>query len=201
MTSTLRIYDPRYPPSTGPYAVTMLGDSKTLDESWTTLLTNALEAKSGTDWASDIYAQGSTTLALAVANLATLLTHIPTGTAGSCLHVLVNLGANEMASMPSAATWKANYWTLIDAIVAQQPGALVYPVKPWYRGKDSEALTMAGWVDDVIAQRPTVTRLGHNEYRWLRGADDGATMTTDGVHYSAAGQTECTAQWMAAITI
>jgi hypothetical protein len=34
-----------------------------------------------------------------------------------------------------------------------------------------------------------------DERVWLEGGDDGATMTTDGVHYSSAGQTACAAAW------
>ena len=34
----------------------------------------------------------------------------------------------------------------------------------------------------------------------LEGGDDGATMTSDGIHYSAAGLAEVIAQWSAIIT-
>jgi len=33
----------------------------------------------------------------------------------------------------------------------------------------------------------------------LSGGDDGATYTSDGVHYSNAAQTVCAAQWMTAM--
>jgi len=49
--------------------------------------------------------------------------------------------------------------------------------------------------------RPGVAYLGHDERVWLEGGDDGATMTTDGRHYSAAGQAECAAQWRSVIGI
>ena len=70
---------------------------------------------------------------------------------------------------------------------------LVYITKPWKRGFDSTADTYAGWVDEVIAARP-FARAGDDERVWLKGADDGATNTTDGIHYNTAGETAKAAQ-------
>jgi hypothetical protein len=182
------------------YWLTTLGDSKTESAPWATTLLATLQVSYGTAWQSSSYAAGSTTLAWAVANLTALIAQIPAGADGANLKVLVNWGVNEMATMPARATWVADYLTLIDAIVAKQPAAKVFCVKPWYQGKDSEALTMAEWVDEVVASRPSVAYLGHNEYVWLRGTDNGTTMTSDGVHYSTAGQAECASQWHDLIT-
>ena len=182
------------------YWYATLGDSKTEGESWIATLGYALRDAYAEPWQTSIYAAGSTTLAWAVANLTTLLVQIPAGADGANLRVLVNWGVNEMAVLPLQATWIADYQTLIDAIVAKQPAAKVFCVKPWYQGQDANANTMAGWVDQVVASRPNVAYVGHDERVWLRGTDNGVTMTLDGVHYSAAGQTECVAQWLALIT-
>ena len=109
-------------------------------------------------------------------------------------YVLINLGANDVVSLPAEATWKANYLTVADAIAAKWPGVPVYLVKVWKRGEAADCDTLAGWIDDLVAQR-SFLHVGHDERGWLEGGDDGATMTTDGIHYSAAGQTECAAQW------
>lgn len=54
---------------------------------------------------------------------------------------------------------------------------------------------MAGWIDAIIADYPGRCYAGHDERIWLEGGDNGATMTYDGTHYSAAGQAECVNQW------
>lgn len=115
--------------------------------------------------------------------------------------VLINLGAVTLndAVMPDAATWKSDYQYIIDAIIARLPTSTVYIVKPWYAGYTANANTMAGWIDDLItanaALYPGQVILGHDERVWMEGGDNGATMTTDGLHYSTAGMAECAAQW------
>jgi hypothetical protein len=59
-----------------------------------------------------------------------------------------------------------------------------------------QADEFAGWIDTLIVARAYV-RAGPDERVWLKGQDDGATNTTDGVHYSAAGQTACAGKWRA----
>lgn len=119
-------------------------------------------------------------------------------------HVLMNWGANDCKNLPAAATWQAEVLAMIDAASAAWPGVKVYLMRPWrrdYYGEDvsAELDTIAGWIDAVVAARPGVAFLGPDERVWLKGADNGATMTTDGTHYSAAGQIECAAQWYALI--
>lgn len=112
--------------------------------------------------------------------------------------LLFNLGAAEMAgTMPAQATWEADVGYILDAFHAKYPAIQVYVAKPWRRDQDADADTLAGWIDNVVAARAGWANVGHDERVWLKGADNGATMTYDGVHYSAAGNTECTAQWKA----
>lgn len=114
--------------------------------------------------------------------------------------VLINLGANELlGTLPTEAAWEADYVTVIDAVVAKWSDARVYIMRPWVRGKTSECNTVAGWIATIIAARPGVAFAGPDERVWLKGADDGATMTYDGVHYSAAGHAECAAQWLSVL--
>lgn len=111
---------------------------------------------------------------------------------------LINLGVNEMAALPAAATWKSDYSYIIDALLTGCPSAKVYLTKPWKRGYDAESNTVSGWIDDIVAayviSNPNHVYVADDERVWMKGGDDGATMTTDGVHYSTAGKAEKVAQ-------
>lgn len=110
--------------------------------------------------------------------------------------ILINLGANDVNSaLPAEATWKANMLIIIDTLHTKYPNAPIYCARAWKRDVDDRCDTMATWLDDVIAARSDFVHLGHDERGWMKGANNGATMTTDGVHYSAAGIVECAAQW------
>lgn len=149
-------------------------------------------------WGWSVYAVSGHTLANGVTNVASIIAAVNQANGGR-VNVLSNYGTNDLAVLPVEATWRANYQTIIDAIMAAQPGARIYIVKPWKRGYTANANTMAGWIDTIVAANPGVAFVGHDERTWLEGGDDGATMTIDGVHYSAAGQAECAAQWKAII--
>jgi len=104
-------------------------------------------------------------------------------------YVLIDLGVNNISNQIEGNV-KADMATIIDAIVLKWPAIKIYITKPWMRGQDAAATTLAGWLDDVIALYPGICFSADNENTWLKGADDGATMTIDGVHYSTAGNTE-----------
>jgi lysophospholipase L1-like esterase len=114
--------------------------------------------------------------------------------------ILLNLGVNDLGftapgSLPNQTTWQNNYIAIIDALNAQWPSVPIYLMKPWKQGFDANCDTLAGWIDNVIAARPAAAFAGPDERTWLKSGDNGATRTSDGVHYSAAGHTECAAQW------
>jgi len=106
---------------------------------------------------------------------------------------LINVGVNDVN--PEKATWKANYQYVIDALVAKWSDAEIFIVKPWKRSGGAKIDSMAIWIDQLINENPTTCFYGHDERVWLEGGDDGATMTSDGTHYSVAGQAECVNQW------
>ena len=101
---------------------------------------------------------------------------------------IMNLGVNEMSSLPDSAVWATNYLYIIDAVRAKYSNAVVYLSRPWKRGYAAQSDIVAGWIDAIVVARPTFVSVGDDERVWLENGDDGATMTTDGVHYSTAGQ-------------
>lgn len=111
---------------------------------------------------------------------------------------LINLGANDIESdgspAPDETTWKTNYQYIIDALVAAFPGCKIILSKPSEIYADNNSATVAGYIDDLITANPGVCYEGDNELVWKKGADNYATMTIDGQHYSTAGQVEAETQ-------
>lgn len=107
---------------------------------------------------------------------------------------LINIGANDNEAAGVESTWKANYQYIIDALTVKWPDIQIYCAIPWFRTKYWVNDSLAVWIPEVVADNPNC-HLGHNERVWLEGGDNGATMTYDGLHYSAAGNAECVNQW------
>ena len=104
---------------------------------------------------------------------------------------LVNLGANDVSSLPAEVDWKASMSYIIDAIHAQWPELKIYLAKIWVRAYPAACDTLDSWVDDLISSYAYVYA-GFDERIWLEG---GATYSSDGTHYSPAGLTEAARQW------
>lgn len=176
--------------------VTALGDSKTAGDSWQSLLIESLNVVCDNSSLLAEIAVGGTKWA----NWALDLPAVLASYSGTPTHVLVNLGANDVALAMVEATVKADIATVLDALNAKWPSAQVGVAHVWRRGYAAECTTLNGWIDAVIADgREAWTFPGPDETVWLEGGDDGATMTTDGVHYSTAGETENAAQWKTAM--
>ena len=137
-----------------------------------------------------LYASGiqGGTLASFAANITSHLNNAMRGAGIYPTVICINYGVNDIVQ-GTTANYEANYLTAVDAIHARWPDALIYISKVWSQGNDTICDTLATKVDNVIAAR-SFTRLADDERVWLKGADNGATMTTDGVHYSVAGQAE-----------
>lgn len=169
---------------------TGMGDSKSLDlvPRWPPLLTNWLNITEGDPWAkTGFVATSGATVASKQASIDADLLLI---TVGSPNVILCNLGANDVqVALPAEATWEANYLYILDAMRAKWPSAIMYVTKVWVRGFLANCNTIAGWIDTVVASRSWLMA-GDDERIWLEGGDNGVTMTTDGLHYSAAGFTE-----------
>lgn len=176
-----------------------LGDSKTQARPWVAALAVPLTAMTGTPWQAYNGGVGGSTVWSYLPLADGILAAFPADASpGDYKVVTLNWGANDVGSLPAEATWEADYLAIIDKVHAKAPNAKVYLMRPWRRGYDAECATLHGWIDTIVAAR-AFTYVGPDEAVWMKGADDGATMTVDGVHYSAAGTTEAAAQWLAVI--
>jgi hypothetical protein len=121
--------------------------------------------------------------------------------------ILFNLGVNDALDIKSPGTrivtypggtpfyaplplseseWKTKAGWILDTMHTRWPNARIYVDKVWGRGAPAECGTINGWWATVVAARSSWAFLGTDETVWLEGGDNGATMTTDGTHYSAA---------------
>lgn len=180
------------------YGMICLGDSKSDADAWIGELCTSLGAAVGrrVEQRPLFYAVGGYT----IAQLATLVSANVGTEYTTPRYATINIGANDMNPLPSATTWKGNLTTIINTLRDKWPSILIYVAKPWRQGEDADSTTMAGWIDTVIATYASGVYAGPNESVWLKGSDDGATNTTDGIHYSVAGNTACAAQWLAVMT-
>lgn len=174
---------------------TIMGDSKSYNDStWPAQLRYNLLVTRGARYAQlTAVAQSGATVEIMAGAIAEKLAAVTTGSAD---HIFCNLGVNDViAGLPAEATWKANYLTILDAMHSKWPNATMYITKPWTRGEATDCDTLAGWIDAIVAARDFAAA-GDDERVWLEGGDNGVTMTTDGIHYSAAGNaakvTQCT---------
>ncbi len=158
----------------------------------------ALLAASGDVWLSANGGIGGATVANYAAIIDAKLAEVTTGEPPR-VDVLCNWGANDVGALPAEATWKANYLTIIDAVSAKWPQAKIRITKPWRRGYATQCNTLAGWIDDIVAARPGVAYVADDERVWLENGDNGVALTTDGVHYNAAGTTAKVTQAVAAM--
>lgn len=110
---------------------------------------------------------------------------------------LIDIGVNDIVAGVTQATYETSLAYVLDAIHAAWPSCKPRVAYVWMRNYDAQCDTLNGWIDNVLSSRAAWAAVGHDERVWMKGADDGATMTRDGVHPSAAGQTEEAAQWLA----
>lgn len=106
----------------------------------------------------------------------------------------VNIGVNDMGGSTSQASYEADLAYVLDALHTAWPSCKVGVSYLWVRGQPIWVTAFATWIDNVLATRAAWASISDDERVWMEGGDDGATMTTDGVHYSAAGNTEKVAQ-------
>jgi len=170
-----------------------LGDSKTWLEGWQPTLLSGLVA-AGTNYRKTASSgvNGATVASYAAdiaANLSGINPDVPVPA------VLINLGVNEIGAPPASATWRANYQTIIDAVHAKWAIAVIYIAYPWRQGFDANAAVLHGYIDQLLTDNVGLCVAGPDEVAVIQPPDDGATNTTDGIHYSAAGNVAWASAW------
>jgi hypothetical protein len=173
------------------------GDSKTVDNRWTGHLVGLLSTAQNADWRlNPLYMAGG---GLTTTTLKSYLQTNLASLGGNPSTICLNIGVNELGwgnEAVAEATFKSNLAWIIDAFVAKWPGVDVYVAYPWRQGFNVNAAIMKTWVDFVIATYGSSVFAGPDENVWLENGDDGATYTSDGTHYSIAGQFQCALEWM-----
>lgn len=99
--------------------------------------------------------------------------------------IVLNLGVNDVG-VTSETNYKTNLAYILDAMHTRWPSAIIYVSLPWRAGNNTEADTMAGWIASVLTTRSWAV-VGIDERVTLKGSDNGATYTVDGVHPNHAG--------------
>jgi lysophospholipase L1-like esterase len=191
------VLDKYFPPETT-INVLGIGDSKTAAEGdanggWLKQLsTHSLNARE----IPTRIALGGSTVAYWHENLPAALA-AATGTPNE---ILINLSVNDDAViMPDETTWKAQLTDELDWLHAKWASARIWVAKSWKRNDEVNQATFNTWKETVVASRSTFAWIGIDESTILPGADNGATMTTDGIHYSDAGEAAIAAAWRALI--
>lgn len=110
-------------------------------------------------------------------------------------YIFINEGVNETALTAIESSYKSDYQYVLDAIHTKFPTAQIRMSNVWKRNWDVTVnANVNQWIDDLVALNSSFCTAGDDERVWLENGDDGATYTTDGVHYNAAGATEKAAQ-------
>jgi len=118
-------------------------------------------------------------------------------------HILINLGANDSASIPVETTFKANYATIITALHSKYPSAPIYLARPVLLSDvpastpTADNATVRGWIDEIIALYDYVYA-GIDETA-LEGGDGYATNFVDTTHQTAAGYLAVAGLWKTAM--
>lgn len=189
-----QIFDAAFPTV---HEITFGGDSKTNDDLWREVLTGNIGNSTGEMWtANPPYYAGNGWKATDLHQYIDL--NAPGSTANPEI-ICINIGVNDLIAGTVEATFKAELTGAIDGYRAKWPTALFYVAFPWGRNYNAQAATLKTWIEAVIATYPSGVAAGPDENTWLENGDDGATYTSDGIHYSAAGQVEAANQWYTAL--
>lgn len=112
--------------------------------------------------------------------------------------ILVNLSINDAGGVEATITADMNY--ILDAMHVKFPSARILLMRVWSSGAPSGGVSM---LDDTIYPALVATRpycaLGPDERVFLKGSDNGATYTADGIHPNHAGYVLTAAQWQTAM--
>jgi lysophospholipase L1-like esterase len=111
-------------------------------------------------------------------------------------YVIINLGVNDSANfIGNEAQWVLDYQYIIDTIHVRYPNARISIARVWKAGADALFDSMNDtYIPQVISGRSWCF-LGPDERIVLKGDDNGATYTVDGIHPNPAGHQALADAW------
>lgn len=168
----------------------LYGDSKTMTGATAAYLSDGLEATTGNRWAFNMQGRSGQSVSGMASFVVNDMAAI-TESSESPENVLINLGTNDVASLPAEATWKANYRTIIETIHAKWSNAKIYLAKPVRLNAVPPSTplaacpTMWGYIDGLAAEYDYVY-VGMDE-TGLENGDGYVTYFADALHPNVAG--------------
>lgn len=101
--------------------------------------------------------------------------------------VLINIGANDTAT--SQANFELYLADVLDKVHAKWPSTTILVWKIWRRDAEAQMnLIDDTYIPNVLASRPWATSPSELDERiYLKGSDNGASETTDGIHPTTLG--------------
>lgn len=112
---------------------------------------------------------------------------------------LFNIGVNDHAKTDADTNqMTTDLVYILDAIHTKWPSAHCYLSHVW--GRTYPCVSANSSIDQAISARSSFAYAGPDERVWLENGDDGATYTTDGVHYNAAGIAKAGTLWHSIIS-
>ena len=185
-------------PYSDPERIFIVGDSKSSGDTWMGLLTGLLNSNSVAS-----YALHATPIAYAGDTVEQMKAHIDSdlgAVTGNTDIILINLGTNDLTTLPAENDWKVNYRSIIESLHAKWADALIYLAKPVQLQANppsspvADTAAMHGWIDDLVGEYAYVfTGIEETD---LEGGDSYATNFVDISHYTdPAGQLSVSGLW------
>lgn len=171
--------------------IAIVGDSKSVANTYDYPLLNYLEGRTGNNWGVCLqHALAGRTADSAQSGLAAALaavTVIPD-------YCFVNLGTNDSTSMPTQAAFEADYADILDQLQTKWVNAGIFVAKVWRASQVVNCGTLNGYIDNVLATRAWA-EVAFDETNWLDA------WSLDNVHPDAriGGYSEMARQWFAAM--
>lgn len=175
-----------------------LGDSKTAAELYQATLTTSLRTSTGAKWKEVLPSpavSGYRASDFAGGVIDTFLAQMHE----TPEFMLLNLGANDVVSLPTSAQWKGYMREIFRAVHGKWGSCPIYLMDTWRRTYATESNTLATWRSELRAESEfSYVRQGPDERVFLENGDDGVTYTADGIHPNAAGYVLTAGQWKTA---
>lgn len=172
-----------------------LGDSRTTFAGWQDLLVSGLNTATlqvpswSTRTNNNTVVYNPAVLVLGVSN--NMVGYLDTDTSSSLAYptvVLMDFGEHDMiGATPNQTAFQNGYLAMIDATVAKWFDCEIYLDYPWAVPCDGAYAAVKGYIQNVIAARSNC-HAGVDQGVVIKSNDNGATYTSDGIHFNAAGK-------------